>query len=350
MSRRIEFVFICIFLPLLLTSCWNKQGYEASGPELPNYTVSGTIFESVANEPLSGATVFVDDDQTVTDSLGRYTFSHVLGGEGHTIVIQKTGHEQLSSNFLMGYADLDTLDFVLGKMLYVAEHMKGPRPEPNGLVWAKNTPWSSCGYRQRIYALDEERGFEVVKYGDSPGSFPSKENYTTPYGMTVTEEEGEWFLWISVTFDEGNAYVYKMAIRADTTLSTESLYATPESDYGSDVKVILDDFTYDGTHIWSCSSKERKIYKHGPDMSVLDSFFFLDERPIGIAWDGSNFWMITSSSNRLYMLEPENLELTGYYVLKEAPVVGLLYRDGYLWVCRHGSQHSASYFYSYRTD
>ena len=350
MNGKYQIGFICSLSVLLLTSCWNKQSHETNGPELPNYSVSGTVFESVQGEPLAGATVSVDDQQTVTDSLGRYTISHVSGGEGHTLVIQKNGYEEHASSFLMGYADLDSFDFILGKLLYVAKHTKGPSPEPNGLVWTGDISWASCGFRKRIYVLDERRGLEEVKYFDSPGSFPPKESYTTPYGLTATEEAGEWYLWVSVAFDEGDAYVYKMAINSDTTLSAESRYDTPESEYGSNVDVTLDDLTYDGKCIWSCSSRERKIYKHGPDMSELERFFFIDDRPVGIAWDGSILWMITSSSNRLYMLNPVNLGPAGYYIINEAPLAGLFYRDGYVWVCKHGSQHTSSYFYAYRID
>lgn len=335
---------------MVSTSCWNQQGHDASGPELPNYTVSGTVYRSDNNEPLPGATVRVDTAQTTTDSAGQYSISHVIGGSGHSLSISRAGYISYNSGFQLGYADLDSLDAVLGKILYFTAQIRGAGIEPNGLAWVDDQPWASCGYRRRMYVLDEAQGLSDVKYVDPPGSFPQKDIFTIPYGITATEEGGEWFLWISVAFDNGSTYVYQTTVLSDTTLSIKKRFDTPESVYGPEVSVLLDDLTYDGTYIWSCSARERRVYKHGPDMSVLSVYDFLDMRPKGIAWSTDILWMTTDGSDELYMLSGENLEPRGYYALVNAPVVGLLYRDGYVWGCKHGSQNWPSYFYTYRVD
>ena len=317
------------------------------GPELPSYSVSGTVFKSTTHQPLSGAEVFIDDQQTITDTLGHYSISNVLGGEAHTLIVSKSGFETYTAGFQMGFADLDSFDIVLGKLLYFTDQIRGPDLEPNGIVWAEDITWASCGFARKITILDDSRGFEEVKYLDSPGSFPAKDIYTTPYGMTTTEEGGTQYLWISVALDDGSNFVYKMSIEADTTLSTESRYDTPESTFDPDVTVILDDLTFSGTQIWSCSSDEGKIYKHGSNMSVAESYSLLGENPAGIACDGNQLWVSTHHSNKLYLLNAENFEQIGHYVLLEAPVVGLLYRDGHLWACKHGSQSWPSFYYKY---
>ena len=349
-KRQWNLVSLCCILYLLLTSCWDRQRHEASGPELPNYSVSGTVFHSVTSEPLPDATVTIDGQSILTDSLGRYSISSITGGEGHAISISKVGFNPYSSTILMGYADLDSYDAILGKLLYFSGLYQGPGPEPNGIIWTTDLVWSSCGSRKRIYAHDAAQGLEDVKYVDSPGSFPSKDIYTTPYGMTVTEEAGAQYLWISVAFADETSRLYKMRAEADTTLLTVAQYETPESVYGQDVHVILNDLTCDGTSVWSCSARERRVFKHGDDMSVIEHYDFPDERPVGIAWDGKKFWMSTNSSERLYMLDAGNLNPLGYYILQEAPVVGLLFREGRLWACKHGSQSWPSYFYTYEVE
>ena len=318
-----------------------------NGPELPNYTVSGTVYHSVTNDALPYAKVTIGEKSAVTDSLGNYSISKVLGGENHTLTVTKAYFETFTTFFLMGYEDLDSFDVTLGKMLYYQSSKKGPSPTPNGLAWTGTIPWASAGTRKRIYVLNENEGLKWVKYFDSPGSYPPKDIYTTPYGLTATEENGMHYLWISVEFETSPPLIYKMIVTSDTTLLQEARYDTPESIYGSDVPVLLDDLTNDGIHIWSCSSRENKIYKHGTDMSVMKTYDPPDERPSGIAWDGRKFWLSTKRSNRLYMLNAETLGSTGFYILQETPDAGLTYRNGFLWACKHGSQSWPSYFHQY---
>ena len=192
----------------------------------------------------------------------------------------------------MEYADLDSFDFVLGKILYFSDRSQGPYREPNGLTWTGDIPWSSDGLRKRIYVHNKELNW--VDYFDSPGSFPPKEKYTTPYGLTATYEGNVPYVWASVAFDDGATYTYKLAVKSNTTLGAETRYKTPMNIYGSDVSVVLDDLTFDGFNIWSCSAREHKIYKHGHDMTVIETYDPPAERPSGIAWDGSSFWLSTN--------------------------------------------------------
>lgn len=316
-------------------------------PELPHYSVSGTVYHSVTNEPLPDANVTIGINSTVTDSLGNYCISNILGGENHTLTVTKAYFETFTTFFLMVYEDLNSFDITLGKMLYYQSSKKGPSPTPNGLAWTGDIPWTSAGTRQRIYVLNDAEGLKWVKYFDSPGSNPNKSSYTTPYGLTATEENGTHYLWVSIAFEDDKTYLYKMAVQPDTTLRTETRYDTPESIHGPDVHVLFDDVTYDGINMWSCSSRESRIYKHGPDMTVIETYDPPTERPSGIAWDGQRFLLSTSRSNRLYLLQKETLEPTGFYVFYDPPEAGLTYRNGFLWTCKHGWQAWPSYFHQY---
>ncbi|UCE19215.1 MAG: carboxypeptidase regulatory-like domain-containing protein [Gemmatimonadota bacterium] len=343
-------IFVLICTSLVFVSCWKQQSHESQGPELPNYKVSGHVFHSVTNEPLPEATVTIDDQESLTDSSGFYSISDVLGGNDYIIIVAKDNFETYANPFQLGYSDLDFFDIALGKILYFTDRTRAPSYEPNSLVWAGNTPWSCDGLRKRIYALDETNGLSWIKYFDSPGSFPDKGHYTTPCGLTATQENGTDYLWISVEYEESPPRIYKMAVRNDTTLSTEGWYDTPESALFPGEKVLLDDLTYDGNSIWSCSSSEGKIYKHGPDMSVVGQFDSPEGAPSGITWDGQQLWLCEKGSNRLSMLNVETLELQGFYVIQETPVMGVCYRKGYIWVCKHGTEIDGlpSWFYKYR--
>ncbi len=348
--NRSRILALFTLIGLWTISCWEQQGHKSTTPELPNYTVFGMVRCSVTNEPLPDVSVYIDDNMTTTDSLGRFSIAHVNGGENHTISISRYNYESYNSSFLLGYADMDSFDVVLGRQIHFSARYQAPSPQPNGIVWMKDMVWSDCGDRKRVYLLDGANNFKTVKYVDSPGSYPPKGKYSTPYGLTVSEEGGIQYLWISIASADGGSQVYKMAVATDTTLTTVAQFDPPQSLYGQSVKVILNDLAYDGTSVWSCSASERCVYKHGADMSVVESYSFADENPMAIAWDGEKFWMTSSSSDRLYMLNPGDLKLAGYYVLPEAPVVGLVYRQDRLWGCRHGSQSMASYFYAYRVD
>ena len=348
MSCKVKIAYFCLLASLFLLSCWKKQGTSSFNPELPNYTVSGGVFDSAVNEPLPNARVAIDDTETVTDSLGQYSVPHVIGGQSHSLVVGKENFEPYSRGFDLGYADLDSFDVVLGKLLPIAERYKGPSPEPNGLIWTGDIAWASDGSKRRIYVLTGTGGLMSMKYFDPPGSSPEKGHYTIPHGMVSVEEGGTHYVWISVAYETSPPRLFKMSVRGDTTLVQEARFDTPESARNPGEHILLDDLTYDGAHIWSCSSSEDMIYQHGSDMSVSRSFEPPEEAPSGIAWDGVRFWLTTSGSNRLYMLDSESLEPMGYYVLGEAPVVGLTYKDGYLWTSKHGSQHWASWFHTYR--
>ena len=342
------------FIPilLLLLSCWKQQSHESTNPELPNYTVSGQIFHSVTNEPLPEATVIIDDQETDTDTSGYYSIDHVLGGEGHTLIVTKDNFETYANSFQLGYADLDSLNIILGELLYFSGRSRTPSYEPNSLVWTGNIPWSCDGLRKRIYVLDGTEGSSWTKYFDSPGSFPDKDHYTTPHGLTATAENGSDFLWISVEFEESPPRLYKMTVRGDTTLATVEWYDTPESTIIPGEHVLLDDLAFDGNFIWSCSSGEGKIYKHDTNMSVIEQFYSPEEAPSGIAWDGQKFWLSELGSNRLYMLDAETLDPQGFYAIEEIPVTGLSFRNGFLWACKHGAEVDGlpSWFYKYRVD
>jgi hypothetical protein len=351
MSKTISlliFISICFF-PL---SCWKQQSHESTGPELPNYTVSGIIYHSVTNEPLPEVTVLIDDQKAVTDSSGFYSIPHVLGGEDHTLVVTKYGFETYASTFQLGYANLDSFNIILGELLYFSGRSRAPSYEPNSLVWAGDLPWSCDGLRKRVYVLNETEGLTWITYFDSPGSFPDKDHYTTPHGLTATEENGTDYLWVSVEYETSPPRLCKVAVKDDTTLSTEEWYETPESSLAPGESAVLNDLTFDGNHIWSCSSIEGRIYKHGTDLSVIAQFYSPEEAPSGIAWDGQQFWLSEMGSNRLYMLDAETLDPQGFYTIEEAPVTGLFYRNGFLWACKHGTEVDGlpSWFYKYRVD
>ena len=347
MINRATISLSCILILTLFNSCFKKQKRGVNNPELPNYSISGTVYHSVTNEPLSDAKVTIGKNSTVTDSLGNYCISNILGGEIHTLSATKTYFETFQTHFLMSYDDLDSFDIVLGKMLYYMSLYKGPSPTPNGLAWTGDIPWMSAGTRKRIYVLNEAEGLKWVKHFNSPGSNPDKGHYTTPYGLTTTEKDRTQYLWISVSYETSPPKIMKMAVKSDTTLQQEARYDTPEGVVGSGVYAILNDLTYDGRYIWSCSSAENMIFKHNSDMTVMERFEPPVAAPTGIAWDGQRFLLSSVSTDRLFLLNKENLDLIGFYVFSDPPEGGLVYRNGFLWACKHGSQNWPSYFHKY---
>ncbi|UCE17571.1 MAG: hypothetical protein JSV84_11870 [Gemmatimonadota bacterium] len=120
----------------------------------------------------------IEDLSATTDSLRRYAVFHVPGGESHAVTVSKVHFETFETYLTMGYADLDSFDFVLGKILSFSDLFQGPTGESKGLAWIGDITWSSDGLRKRMYVHDG--ALEWMSSFDAPGSFPPGRNTPPP--------------------------------------------------------------------------------------------------------------------------------------------------------------------------
>lgn len=68
-------------LALTLIACSGGDSTQSTEPDPePTYTISGTVVDSIADEPVRGATVRIGSRQDQTDGLGDYSISGLTSG------------------------------------------------------------------------------------------------------------------------------------------------------------------------------------------------------------------------------------------------------------------------------
>src|SRR5581483_11747746 len=78
---------------------------------------------------------------------------------------------------------------------------------------------------------------------------------------------------------------------------------------------------WDGRAIWSCDSGTGMIYRHGPDLKVVESIRSILPEPAGLTADRGRVWVIGGSPLRVARLERRG---KGYVWAGPWPADGLL--------------------------
>ena len=335
---------------VLLISCWQEQHHDIIPATLPNYPVTGKVFNSSDGSPVGGALVFLDAESDTTDSTGMYFFSQVLGGKSYALTITKDHFLSHATSISVGYS-IDTLfvdDVILGKTFYAVD-MYNPGMwrsfSPQGVVWLGSNLWSADSMAGVIYAHNFDSYLSVAETFVLPHyTLPKGDFYIAPLGI-------EWHGNYLITYDENRETFYELILTSGDTALVKTSYKVPaEITSAGDVW----DLTWDGRYLWSCSPgsydyfyslsgnpDDDVIYRHSGDLSVAETFRTteIDEgilNPTGIAWDGEKFWLNSRGTHRLYMLD-EDLDVLGYYMYEEliwpwAPYQ-ICWGNGYLWGC-----------------
>lgn len=106
---------------------------------------------------------------------------------------------------------------------------------------------------------------------------------------------------------------------------------------------------WDGTNLWSSDGQTGLIYKHGPDLRVIDTVRSLIPDPSGLAWDGKSLWVTGGKPLRLAKLERKGsavvwrgpFKLTDF-MAPDVPPSGMAVGFGRLWMVSGGAPHMVS--------
>jgi len=106
---------------------------------------------------------------------------------------------------------------------------------------------------------------------------------------------------------------------------------------------------WDGAHLWSSDGQTGMLYKHGPDLRVIDSIKSLIGSPTGIAWDGGALWVMGGTPLRLAKLERRGAAMVwrGPYRMTnfmppDVPASGMAVGFDRIWVVSGGTPHMVS--------
>lgn len=106
---------------------------------------------------------------------------------------------------------------------------------------------------------------------------------------------------------------------------------------------------WDGTDLWSSDGQTGLLYKHGPDLRVIDTVKSLIASPAGLAWDGKSLWVLGGSPLRLAKLERKGASVVwrGPFQLKnflppDVPASGMAIGFGRVWAVTGGAPHMIS--------
>lgn len=106
---------------------------------------------------------------------------------------------------------------------------------------------------------------------------------------------------------------------------------------------------WDGENLWSSDAQSGLIYKHGPDLRVIDTVKSIIPDPAGIAWDGKSMWVLGGKPLRVAKLERKGASVVWRgpfklvdFMAADVPPSGMAVGFGRIWVVSGGAPHMTS--------
>ena len=107
--------------------------------------------------------------------------------------------------------------------------------------------------------------------------------------------------------------------------------------------------TWDGQNLWSSDGQTGLLYKHGPDLRVIETIRSLIDRPVGLAWDGEALWVMGGVPLKLAKLERRGSAVVwnGPYRISnfmpaDVSISGMAVGFNRLWAVSGGTPHMVS--------
>jgi len=303
---------LLIIIFLLGFSCFRRQDYDITAPEIPVYSVSGRIISSLDRTPVGNALVsfyggandiFINME-VITDSSGLFTFSQVPGGYGYQLAVEKQGYQISSTIWNVDYADKSTGDIVLGKWLVEEATFYYDTRIFTGIVRVE----------PHLILLTTE--FDVLQLNEdmSVQNSGSLKNMR-PSGLAW---DGSNF-WTS---DTVNHKLVKFEILNNGTPSIIEQIPLPKNPYRPSQFLNLRDVFWHGDLMLACGSEIGKKfcrfdpYKTG-ELSLFDSPE-LTHRPVAITGSVTNLYLQCRNYQdiKLYLLD-QKYNTRGYLIVPE---------------------------------
>ena len=341
-SKRIIYIFLSLFVFL---QCWKKQHHEITAPEIPRYTISGTIKDIDTDEIIAGSAIHITADSHIafddtaykevsdtSDTSGYYELEGLPPGIYH-LGVKRGEYEVTVETVFLGYRDT-TFDIGLPKILisHTNYQFSGKQnwlkyPLLYGLYWKSRS-------RLAVITQDQSDRWRIIEG-----------NYTSGFSIVGTQ------FWKENPKLWGLTYLYNYWTCGGTNFDAKLYAIYPGKGYVEseiNVSYLIKDLTDNGSNIWATASI-GKIIKYGNHPSVIEKIYdFPASNPAGIAWDGENIWtngynISTSSSNQNFIYKHDqemNVEQTfcpiyednlyNYFIIREISYLSFDF-NGNLW-------------------
>ncbi len=287
----IRIIFV-LFL-FIFNGCWKHQEHDIAAPEIPSYTLSGTVTDIDSGEILLGSEVTIHavslmyetDFYTATDttdSLGGYTFDAIPGN--YWVSAKRGRYEVYNGAMTMPHAE-KRFDIQLPKVLTTqVVYQPSGYPAFQGMTWRGASLLAAVGWWQqyrRVFQGSFSQGFSAIH----PSVFYRENPYF--YGLAFN----------GVFWSCGGSSADPVIYSIDPGVGNIS--------GETEVPYLLIDLTWDGNHLWA-STKTFKILEFSQHPSILLNEYESPVRsPGGIAWDGEHIWTSATQENRIYRHDSE---------------------------------------------
>lgn len=334
MTKKITLILISSIV--ILCGCWKKQQHEITAPEIPVYTLSGSVFDMDSGENLSDIIVSLSPVDMIydydfsgaidtSDAKGRFEFLEITPGS-YQITCLRNSFAVVDEQIVLDHADKETA-VALPKALVARNSYAPPEfPAFQGIAWKNSDTFAGVGqFRDNpddpIHNALASGSFTVgfKKLGSARYTRDNPPFFALAYlgrFWTTDGSENKTRLW---SIDPARG-------RVDGEIQVE---------FG------LRDLTSDKRNLWATTSL-GKIVKFGEHPSKVEQTFDVEaSQPYGIALADDGMW-ITDLSRNLVLKLDKNLkpmasfrpfgwdENTGIYTLSNLLYLAMDY-SGNLW-------------------
>jgi len=341
-----QLVFMSLLLGFTLNSCWEKQDHNITQPEVPRYTLSGSLVDiDDTTEPVPGGKIvlcavdllhepFLVAPESISDSTGKFQIDSVVPGN-YVVELFRDGYKVAEREFTMNYRNT-TRHFGVPKPListnsYPIDFLTGnPR-----ISWAENTLYVFGEYtgntrpQPKIYFCElssDTEQFNVTGQLDNPmlnagiffhvgryffaGSSPVVRRYKKSTGDLVEEITGA-DPFAGLTWDETDfwsVHLSKLQYRGSDP-------ATVIAEYDVETGV-LKNLTAAGENFWTCNPTEDLILKINRQGEILATYHpvengkslnWITVHDLNYTTSNRQLWISNSAAKVVYSFRDPNL-------------------------------------------
>jgi len=198
-----------------------------------------------------------------------------------------------------------------------------PSENISGISTDGKNIWLCDWFRQEIYQGQIISGDFVIK---------KTYKFENVFPMSLSTEKN--FLWSCDAWSKKiNKHVY------DDKLSIVKSYSTPGSNPSS--------ICWDGKNLWSSDIDTDKIYRHNmsdPELKPDLNFKGVCSRQIGFFYDGSYFWSVDGEKQIIYKHKPDMSVIETHQLnFPERKISGILIDKKYIWITFEGEPQIIRY-------